>query len=306
MKQKYTLQNIKNSELFFKYCDKIAFHKELEYLEPLELMLKNEKINPCRVKATYQFSILSMAIMGKHKELFNVLIKYANDDETPPELESAWSNIAMIHEKHYFNAMVKKGFFEGIKKINPDGSFPISRFIFKIDKKSFSPTFKNFFEDEMIKFFLEKGSPLNTHCGNSTGVKKGLMFHFLEKTLTKWSMDYQKSFEKALEYGFDINEVYNFNNNYDFIQDMFATNPFYEKDSPDSISNIDYHLNLMKIKNYKFESNKNGVNAIDILKEKNNLENINKINSLYECFIVLKEIDDTINTETLNQRKKRI
>lgn len=306
MKQTHTLQEIKNSELFFNYCDKIAFHKQLEYLEPLELMLKDEKINPCRIKATYQFSILSMAIMGKHKELFNVLIKYSNDDETPPELESAWSNVAMIHEKYYFNAMVKKGFFKGIKKKNPDGSFPISRFIFKIHKKSFRPTFENFFEDEMIKFFLEKGSSLNTHCGNSTMIKKGLIFDFLENTLLHRDATYQRSFEKALEYGFDINEIYDFKNNYDFIQYMFAHNPFYEKSNPNSINNIDYYLNLMKSQNYKFKSNKNNENAIDILKEKDNAEHINKVNCFYECFIVSKEINDTMNTETLNQRKKRI
>lgn len=306
MIENYELQIPENEKLFFEYCDKIAFQKDMKYVEPLKMMLEEEKLNPCRIKATHHFSILNMAIMGKHKELFDILIKYANDDETPPELESSWSGVAYTHHSHYFKKMVGKGHFEGIKKQNPDGTSPLSKFIFKIGKKSFKANYENFFENEMIKFFLDKGANINTPCVNTVSPKQ-FLFYFLEDSFIVKNKEFGKCLNKALEYGFDINKPYDLLTDNNLIQYIFQNYPLYNDKDNTAPDNADYYLNIMLNHNYNFDyKNKMDETLLDIVIEKGNPVFIGKINALYEKFILNKDVAKNLISDQLFEKKKRI
>lgn len=274
-----SVQEIKNRDFFISLCDQYVKKEDEQLLEQIENIVKENKINPCRLKMFHNFSLMNVVIISEKKKLFNSLVKYSNDNETPEELTSVWSSVAYVGKEHYFNALKKQGYVDKIK--NNNNNSPIGGFINYLSKKKIDKP-SDFFEDKKIKFYLENGANINTSCEDFVNYPIKLLYFLLEKKISFINNNYLDFISGAIEYGFDINSIYNINKETDFIYN-FCEKIKSETESQRIINYIDFYVDLMIKCDYNFENTNNkGETLIELINKNKDSYLKRKVNALYE------------------------
>lgn len=235
-----------------------------EKIKRLEEIIRQEKINPAQIETAFNYSLVGwMALIG-NKVLFNLLLKYTDDSRKPEQLRSVWHGLAQGGHVKLIKNMVKTGDFTHINTPSSTNRTPISmtaEHIFSTFKKGKYPdslTPEKIFSPALI-LLLEHGANINTFHTQPD-------IHFLSVLLDPYKQS-RKSLqvsilEKAYQFGFDANLIFDKETENNFIQDLLINR------SSKSFAFID-SLNLT-LENTKIDysyKNKKGETILEIVNQ---------------------------------------
>lgn len=242
-------------------------------LNRLEEIIKQEKINPAQIETAFHYSLVGwMALIG-NKTLFNMLLKYTDDSKKPDQLNSVWHGLAQGGHVNLIKNMIKTGDFTHINTPNSSHKTPISMTCEHIFSKFKKGKYPNSLTPEKVfspalTLLLESGANINTFHTE---------MHFLSVLLDPYKNS-RKSLqinilEKAYQFGFDANLIFDKKTENNFIQDLLLNRSSKSFAFIDSLSLI-----LTNTKIDYFYKNKKGETVLDIV----NHPNLKDIKPLFE------------------------
>lgn len=300
----YPIQEVNRKTEFFNLLNRIHDKKDVELIQQMEDILKEEELNPCQIKGAAGYSIMGIAIIQDRPVLVDVLSKYSDDSKTPNELKSIWAAIAFTGKKGYLNKFSKKGDTSNITKVYEDGTNNLSPFVYKqiISKRnkkgdySKSVTAEKILND-MLLFFLEHNVSINTLYKTSNGFYHPFVYYLL-KPFRFSNHNYVSILDFSLKHGFDINLCFNTETGDNFLQ-HFCKQYCTRKDNEHSPT-IKKLNNL--IDNYPVDfnyRNKDGMTLFDVLKERQ----FYNIIPLYEKRHILSNMHEDMPSSNISKKR---
>jgi len=299
----YPIQEVNRKTEFFDILNRIHDKKDVELIQQLEDILKEENLNPCQIKGAAGYSIIGIAIIQDRQVLVDVLSRYSDDSKTPDELKSIWAAIAFTGKKGYLNKFAKKGDISNISKVYQDGTSSLSPFVYKHiiskhNKKGYSKSVNaESILNSFLIFFLENKSNINTLYKTSTGFYHPFVYYLL-KPFRFGNHNYDSILNFSLKYGFDINLPFDNQTGDNFIQ-HFCKQYCTRKDNEHSptIQKLNDLMDNYPVDfNYK---NKDGLTLFDVLKERE----FYNIIPLYEKRHILSNMNEDMPNQNISKKR---